>query len=155
MAVGNWTVFNLALPKLSGTIILPSDTFKLALTTSTQAITHAFAGSSTNAQYSDLTNEVANGNGYSTGGVTLTSVTWTQTSGTATFTSALASWTLTGGGITFKYGIIYDNTASNKDLLCFFDVNPGGGSQSPAAGGFTITMNASGIFTLTQTNPQD
>ncbi len=152
MAIGNYTVFNLALPKLSGTINLGSDGFKLALTTASQAITHAFAGSSGAARYADLTAELTTANGYTVGGLALTSVTWTQTGGIGTFTSANAAWSITGLGITFRYGIIYDTTAANKDLLCFFD---GGASLTAPAGPLTIAQSPSGIFTLTQTNPQD
>ena len=152
MAAGVFTTLNLARPKLSnGTFDLDTNTFKLALTTSSQVIAANFAGTSTDCRYSDLTNEVANANGYTTAGVTLGSVTWAGGSGTVTFDCADPTWTLTGGGITFKYGIIYASSVSNSPLLAFFDADTGGGSVSPLAGTLTIQINASGIFTMTQT----
>jgi hypothetical protein len=148
MAAGAFTVFNLARPKLAnGTFDLDSNTYKIALTTSSQAIAANFAGTSTDCRYSDLTNEVANGSGYTTGGVTLASVTWAGSAGTVTFDAADAAWTLSAG-ITFKYGIIYASSVTNSPLLAFFDADTGGGSVSPLAGTLTIQFNASGIFTL-------
>lgn len=148
MAAGAFTVFNLARPKLAnGTLDLDSNTFKMALTTSSQAIAANFSGSSGDCRYADLTNEVANGNGYTTGGVTLSGVTWSGSSGTVTFDCTDPTWTLTNT-ITFKYGIIYASSVTNSPLLCFFDADTGGGSVSPLAGTLTVQVNASGIFTL-------
>lgn len=149
MAAGNFTFFNIAKKKLGdGTFDLDTHTFKAVLTTSAQAIDATFVGSSTNCLYADLTNEVANGNGYTTGGATLGSVTWNQSAGTITWDAADTAWTLTGGGITFKYLIIYDNTVSGDPLVGFVDADTGGGSLSPTAGTLTFAWNASGIFTL-------
>jgi hypothetical protein len=57
-------------------------TFKVTLHTSS----YTFAA--THNVYADLTNELATANGYTNGGLALASVTWTQTSGTATFDAA-------------------------------------------------------------------
>jgi hypothetical protein len=46
-------------------------TIKAVLTTSTQAITRTFTGSSGNARYTDLTNELGTASGYTAGGVAL------------------------------------------------------------------------------------
>ena len=81
MAAGNWTVFNRAKLKLAnGTFDLDTNTFKMALTTSSQALADTFAGTSTDCRYADLTAEVASGGGYTTGGKTL-SATWTTRRG--------------------------------------------------------------------------
>lgn len=142
MAVqGPWTFFNLAKPKLfnGGGLITPgSDTFKFALTTSSQALTAAFAGSSTDARYADLTAELATGNGYTNGGLTLSGVTFTLAGATITWNCTTASWTITGGGITFKYAVFYDDTTSHKDLVAFTDFDTGGGSVSALSGTLTI-----------------
>lgn len=151
MAVqGAFDIFDQANLKIAdGTIHLNSDTFKIALTTSSQAIAGNFAGSSTACRYADLTNELTTAAGYTAGGATLASVTFTRSTSTVTFDCADPTWTLTGGGITFKYAIIYSNTATNKDLLAFCDMDTGGGSVSPLAGTLTLQINASGVFTIT------
>lgn len=142
MAVqGPWAFFNLAKPKLfnGGGLITPgSDTFKVALTTSSQSLTAAFAGTSTDARYSDLTAELATANGYTNGGLTLTSVTFTLSSATITWNCATMSWPITGGGITFKYAVLYDNTTTHKDLVAYTDFDTGGGSVSALSGTLSI-----------------
>lgn len=150
MAVqGDFTIFNLAKKRLpDGTIDLDTHTFKIVLTTVTQAIAATFIGSSTDCRYADLTNELTTAAGYTAAGATLGSVTWTQSTGTMTWDCADPAWTLTGGGVTFKYAIIYDDSATNKNLLCFCDMDTGGGSVSPLAGTLTIQINAAGVFTL-------
>jgi hypothetical protein len=144
MAAGNWTVFNRAKLKLAnGTFDLDTQTFKMALCTDAQALAATFAGSSTDCRYADLTAEVASGGGYTTGGKTLTP-TWTQATGTITFDCDDQAWT--SSTITAKYAVIYaDNT--NDDLLCFCELDTGG-SVSTVSGTLTVTINASGVFTL-------
>ena len=116
----------------------------MALTTSSQALGATFAGTSTDCRYADLTAEVANGNGYTTGGKTLT-CTWVRSSGTITFDCDDQAWT--SSTFTCKYAVIYaDNT--NDDLLCVCDLETGGGSVSVTGGTLTVTINASGVFTL-------
>lgn len=145
MAAGNWIVFNIAKKKLAdGTFDLDSQTFKMALTTSAQALDATFAGTSTDCRYADLTAEVASGGGYTTGGKTLTA-TWTRATGTITFNVDSQAWT--SSTITAKYAVIY-LTTGNADLLCVVDLDTGGGSVSTTAGTLTITINASGVFTL-------
>lgn len=145
MAAGSWTVFNIGKKKLAdGTFDLDTHTFKLALTTSAQALAATFVGTSTDCRYADLTNE-ASGTGYTTGGKTLVA-TWTQSTGTITFDVDDQAWT--SSTITCKYGVIYDDTAANKNLVAFVDLDTGGGSVSTTAGTLTITINASGVFTL-------
>jgi hypothetical protein len=145
MPAGNFIVFNLAKLKLAnGTFDLDTQTFKMALTTSSQALAATFVGTSTDCRYADLTAEVAAGGGYTTGGKTL-SATWTQATGTITFDCDDQAWT--SSTITAKYAVIYaDNT--NDDLLCFVDLDTGGGSVSTVSGTLTVTINASGVFTL-------
>ena len=145
MAAGSWTVFNIAKEKLAdGTFDLDTNTFKMALTTDAQALAATFAGTSTNAQYSDLTNEVANGGGYTTGGKTL-ACTWVRSTGTITFDCDDQAWT--SSTITAKYAVIYADNAGNDDLLCFCELDTGG-SVSTVSGTLTVTINASGVFTL-------
>ena len=144
MPAGNFAVFNIAKKKLAdGTFDLDTQTFKMALTTSVQALDATFAGTSTDCRFADLTAEVV-GTGYTAGGKTLTA-TWTRATGTITFDVDDQAWT--ASTITAKYAVIY-LTTGNADLLCFVDLDTGGGSVSTTAGTLTITINASGVFTL-------
>jgi hypothetical protein len=73
MAATAWTLYDKAKKKIgNGTIKLGVDTFKVQLHQSTSN-----ASTSTLSLATSVTNEVANGNGYTTGGKTLASVTWT------------------------------------------------------------------------------
>lgn len=114
MPAGKWKLYNSAKEYIGdGTIDLDTHTFKCALFTSSSN-----ANTLTNSTLSQLTNQVANANGYTTGGNTLTSVTWTQTGGTATFDAADTTWTASGGSITSRFAVIYDDTAASDELLC-------------------------------------
>lgn len=149
MAAGTVTLFRRAQPKIGNEKTdLDTDAFKVALTTSVQAITDDFSGASTDCRYGDLTAEVASGGGYTTGGATLTTVTWTRAAATVTFDADDVSWP--ASTITAKYAILYDDTAVNKDLIGFVDLDTGGGSVSTTNGTLLLTWNASGIFTLTK-----
>lgn len=147
MAASAWTVFNKAKEKIAdGTFDLDTHSFKIALCGASQALAANFTGASTDCRYADLTNEIANGNGYTTGGNALASVTWTESGGTVTFDAADPQWTsLTKTGI--KYAVIYDDTDANKGLLCFCELESGG-TVDVTNGTLDITLNASGIFTL-------
>ena len=144
MPAGSWIVFNRAKLKLAnGSLDLDTNPFRMVLTTSSQALDATFVGTSTDCRSSDLTAEVV-GTGYTATGKLLTA-TWTQATGTITFDVDDQAWT--SSTITAKYAVIYaDNT--NDDLLCFVDLETGGGSVSTTAGTLTVTINASGVFTL-------
>lgn len=151
MAASAWRKYE-AFPERFGdnTIDLDGDTFKLALFLSTSdAATVTYA---TNDNLADLTNQHANANGYTTGGVALT-VTWTVSAGTTTFDyTNSAQWTASGGSITARFGVIYDDTttAPADALACYslLDTFP---QDVTATDGNTLTIdaNASGVFTVT------
>lgn len=98
----------------------------------------------------DLTNEVANGNGYTTGGVALNSKTNVANANVITFDSADPQWTATGAGFTADKVVYVDKTpasAAANPLLWWMDFD---GDQTASGGGtFTIQHNASGIATIT------
>lgn len=148
MAAGTFTVLNKAKKKLTdGTFDLDTHTWKVALCTSAFTPTAAFAGTSTDARYSDITGEVANGNGYTTGGATLASVTLVESSGTVTFDAADVTWS--GATFSAKWAVIYDNTDTNKGILGYVDLETSVGSGlSPSNGTLTVAWNAAGIFTV-------
>ena len=92
--------------------------------------------------------EVANANGYTTGGATLANVAVTTvTTNDAKFDADDASWTASGGAITASYGILYNDTDTNDPPVAFIDF---GGSESAGdTTDFRIVWNASGILTFT------
>lgn len=93
----------------------------------------------------DVTDEVANGNGYTTGGATLASVTVTASGSTATFDSADPTWP--SSTFTTRGAWIYKSsgTASTDLLILWIDF---GGNQAVTSGTFTIQVSASGWMTL-------
>lgn len=103
------------------------NTFKIALFTSSATLGAATTAYSTS-------NEVANGNGYTTGGNTLSSVTPT-TSSTTAFTD-FADTTWTNATITANGALIYNSSQSDKAVavLAF------GGDKTSTAGDFSIVF---------------
>ncbi len=91
--------------------------------------------------------EVSNGNGYLTGGWTLTTKTLAYDSGTNVikFDGDDALWT--SSTITARYACIYNSTpASNKPFLGYVDF---GSDQSSSNGDFKITWDTAGILKIT------
>lgn len=121
-----------------------NDTFKAALVTS------SYTFSAAHEVYSDITNELSTANGYTNGGVALTSVTWTDIgSGVWRFDCADFGWTASGGSITARRLIIYNDTVSSpvKPLLacCLLDDSPADVTAVDGAP-FTIAVHANGLF---------
>jgi hypothetical protein len=100
-------------------------------------------------------NEIANGNGYTTGGGTLTSVALTQTSGVVKFTSAAYVWTASGTGIpAWRRGVVYYlgtlNGKVNPIVGHFLgDSTPADIALTSSGNTLTVTPNASGILSAT------
>jgi hypothetical protein len=139
VAAGAWTFTNAGRTSLlNGDFDLDTDTFKMALFQSTSNI----GASSTT--YAGLTNEVANGNGYTTGGKTLTM----SLSGTTTVTVDCddQTWTASGGTITARYAVIYE---SGGKVLCYCLLDSTPADVSATSGNtLKVTIHSSGIFTL-------
>lgn len=107
---------------------LGSDTLKVALTNS--------APIATNTVIANIT-QVANGNGYTTGGSTATLTSNTQTSGTQKLILANVVFTASGGTIgPFRYAVLYNSTAASGNLIGWWDY------------GASITMSSGDIFTV-------
>jgi hypothetical protein len=120
------------------------DTYKVMLCT-------AATFDATNTTLAGITKtEVANANGYTTGGATLANVAVTTvTTNDAKFDADDASWSASGGSITASYAILYNDTDTDDPPVAFIDF---GTSESAGAGtNFLIVWNASGIFTWTVT----
>ena len=92
--------------------------------------------------------EVANGNGYTTGGATLANVAVTTVTTTdAKFDADDVTWTASGGAITASFARIYNDTDTDDPPLAFINFD---GSESAGDGtDFKIVWNANGIFTFT------
>jgi hypothetical protein len=125
---------------LNGTWDFDTDTFKVALFLSTSNIG---AASTT---YAGVTNEHANANGYTTGGISLGALTL---SGTTTVTVDDPSdmvWTASGGSITARYAVLYE---SGGDVVCYCLLDSTPADVTATTGNtLTIALHASGIFTL-------
>ena len=154
MAAGPWVIPDLA--KLN--FVNPTDllgataaNFRVALVTSAwtpvQATDELWAVASAN--------ELANGNGYITGGLVPPSAALSQTGGITKFTSSPVVWTASGAGIpAWRRAVLYYlgtlNAKVNPIIAHFLgDSTPADVPLTTATNTLTITMNASGILTIT------
>lgn len=122
-----------------------SDTIKAALFTASYV-----PAQDTDELYSGLTNEVANGNGYTTGGNTLANPTAVYTAGSNLSTMDAdnpAVWTASGAGFSFRYVVIYDSTTDV--LIGYLDYGSTVVLSGANADTFTLTLDAAGVFTAT------
>jgi hypothetical protein len=124
--------------------------FKMALLTSSYT-----PANSTDEVFADVSaNEIANGNGYTSGGVALTGVALTQTSGTVKFTSNPATWTASVGSIpAWRRAVIYYSGTLNSKvnpIVAHFlgDTTPADIPATTSGNTLTVTQNASGILTI-------
>jgi hypothetical protein len=132
----------------NGTLDMDTNTIVVTLHTSTHtpAATHAATA--------DLTNEVANGNGYTTGGFTLTGISYNQTSGTAAFKSGNnPSWTGSGAGFSARYAVFRVMATQNTivgPLIGYMLLDSAPADVNFAVGNtITVTQHANGWFTNT------
>lgn len=150
-AAGKWKCYEAAKEYLADGTHDLDDTanWKLALFLSTSNANTLSVGTGV---YGDLTNEHANANGYTTGGVALTGITWVRAAGTVTFDCDNAVFTAAGGSIVARFAVIYRNATVNtivKPLLCvsLLDTAPADVTATDT-NTLTIAMNASGVLTL-------
>jgi hypothetical protein len=141
MAAGNWTFTDGTRTRiLNGTFDFDTDTYKVALFLSTSNIG---AGSTT---YAGVTNEHANANGYTTGGVSIGALTLSGTTTVTVDDPADVVWTASGGSITARFAVLYEN-AGDVVAYCLLDSTPADVTATDT-NTLTIAFNASGIFTL-------
>lgn len=153
MAQGPFFIMDRAILKLQdGTINPSTHTIKAVLCGSSQTLSRTFVGTSTDCRYADLTDQLSTANGYTSGGNSITMTLSRSATNVAKITSSAFTWTITSTGIIFKYIVLYDDTATNKDILAYCDMDDTSTSTTVAAsaGTLTITPNASGIYTATQ-----
>lgn len=97
-------------------------------------------------------NALSSGNGYTSPGQDMTSVTWVKSGSTLTWDAADMSWTASGGSIgPAKHGIVYDDTTTTATEIDspIIDVNFGQEETAGSGTDFKITWAGTGIFTLT------
>jgi hypothetical protein len=130
-APGAWTLVNSARGDiLNGTFVVGSG-YKVALVTSSSNI------AASSEAWSAVTNEVANGNGYTTGGVSVT-LSQTGTTSVNVFFASNPSWTASGGSITARWAVLYK---TGSDVLAFslLDSAP---ADVVVASGNTLTIKS-------------
>lgn len=146
MAVTAHVYTKLALSLATKKIDLSSDTLKVMLLSA-----YTVGTTQDTAQFvSDVLAVAteASGTGYTSGGVTIASPTFTESGHVYTLDSATdPSWS--SSTITAAYALIYDSTPgsnSTNPVLAYVDF---GGNVSSAGGTYTLTINASGLLTIT------
>lgn len=146
MASGKWKLYEAAkLAIANGEIDLNSHSFKINLYLSTSNC-NTLSGDTALA---NLTNQVATNFGYTQNDKAVT-ITTSQASGTVTVDETTnPSWTASGGSITARFAVIYDDTHASKQALCvcLLDTTPADVTAT-AGNTLTITQSASGLFTI-------
>lgn len=107
---------------------LGSDTLTVALTAAANApvATNTQLSNLTQISYTNLSSRV------------LTVASSAQTTGTYKLTISDLTLTASGGSVaTFRYVVIYNDTATNDELICWFDY----GSDVTLASGESLTLN--------------
>ena len=117
---------------------LGSDTLKVMLSNTAPSVN--------NAVKTDIT-EISAGNGYTAGGSAVTVTSSAQTSGTYSLVANDLVFTATGSVGPLRYAVFYNSTATNQDLIGWWDY----GSSVTLASGDTFTVdfdNVNGILQL-------
>jgi hypothetical protein len=108
---------------------LGSDTLKVLLTNT--------APSLSNTVKADISGELSTASGYTAGGATITVTSSAQSSGLYTLIASDVTWTASGGSIgPFRYAVIYNDTATNDELIGYIDY------------GYSITVASGQTFTI-------
>ena len=145
MAASAWRKYEIYPVNLGNKVYdMDGDVFKIALYLSTSNA----ATVTTNEVKGDLTNEHANANGYTTGGIEVTE-TWTRSVGTTTFDCSDPVWTASGGSIIARFAVLWDDTpASPLDPLIAYALLDTTPADVVVTDGNTLTLqiNASGVF---------
>jgi hypothetical protein len=112
---------------VNGTHDFDTHVFKVALTNTLPVNTNTILANIT---------QISAGNGYTTGGNT-TTVTLSETGGTATVQGTQVVFTASGGAIgPFRYAVLYNDTAASDNLIAWWDY------------GSAVTLNDGETFTV-------
>lgn len=107
---------------------LGSDTLKIMLTNSAPVASNTIKANLT---------EISAGNGYTAGGHTVTVSSSSQTSGTYKLIVADLTISATGAVGPFRYAVLYNDTATNKELIGWYDYS----SSISLANGESFTID--------------
>lgn len=128
-------------------------TVKMALVTSSWTPDSSVTGNSVWADVSG--NEIASGNGYTTGGATLLTMTATAITNGYKFTSGNPNWTAAGGSIpAWRYAVMYVSGTlwgKSSPLVGYFtgDATPANIPATTDGNSITLVCPASGWYTAT------
>lgn len=145
-AAGKWKLYAKAkLAIANGDIDLATDSFKINLYLSTSNCNTLTAHDA----LTDLDNQVATNYGYTQNDKAV-DLTTADSSGTITVDIATDPvWTASGGSITARFAVIYDDTHADDMPLCVCLLDTAPADVTATTGNtLTITTNASGVFTI-------
>ena len=140
MAAGAWTFTNASRDyMLDGTVIIGTDTFKMALFLSNSDL------GATSTTFAGVSNEHAAANGYTAGGISIAlSLTGTTTVKVDIDTDPV--WTASGGNIVARFACIYE-VGGNVLCYCLLDSTPADVTVT-TGNTLTVAAHASGVFDL-------
>jgi hypothetical protein len=113
------------------------------------ALTNAAPNAATHAVRADIT-ELSTANGYTSGGISVGTITGAETSGTFKCTGGTDPvWTASGAGFTARYAVLFNDTPTSPadPLIGYWDY----GSSFTLAAGETFTVDldqSNGLFTI-------
>lgn len=140
MSVALTKVDKFALNVGSKVFNLATDQLKVALTNTQPTV-------ATDNQYSDLVSPLATTNLSGATPFNITTTSFTQTGGTAKLILADLTLTATGAVGPFQYVVLYSDTATNKELIGFYDY--GSSVTLAAADTFKVDFDATnGVLTI-------
>jgi hypothetical protein len=113
-----------------------TDQFVVALSNTLPVNTNATLSQITEISYTNLSSR------------NLTTASSSQSGGTFSLDFSDLILTASGAVPTFRYVVIYDDTVAGDPLVAWFDYGAGGVTMANSDT-FTLTFNASGLFTVT------
>ncbi|MFI2208686.1 hypothetical protein [Streptomyces sp. NPDC020141] len=135
MATGKW--FGPAIGKVLGKQLdLVNDSIKVALVAGSYT-----PNQDTHDEWADVSANETSGTGYTAGGKVLASKTMTYDSTNNWWTFDAADLTWSTVSVSFRYAVIYDDTASGKPLLGYIDF---GSTQTATAQDLVIKWETTG-----------
>ena len=141
--VYNRFFYNLAL----GNIDWDSDNMKCALLGDSYTFAASHAAWSTGDSESPKNFEIANGDGYTTGGSSLDNCAVSQDD-TADWAKLDAEDEVWSGATINTWGaVVYDDTLSSDDLCCYYDF---AAQKSVSTGSLTLQWSTNGLMTLAE-----